>query len=830
MRLIIVESPAKCSKIQGFLGPGNKVVASMGHIRALAHDLDAVGINKNFEPTYEFMKEKSKAIANLKDAAKGATSIVLCSDDDREGEAIAYSLALLLKLNPLTNPRAAFREITKNAVLDALQAPRTIDMNKVNSQQARAMLDMMVGFTISPLLWKHIGGMAALSAGRCQTPALRMVCDVEAVIDSFKSESSWALTGIWTSLTSATTAKWPAAMIDSLSDEESALNYLENHHAEPGAIVKSNTVKPWTESPPQPLMTSTLQQQASNLYHCSPKRTMQIAQKLYEAGHITYMRTDQTTMSKEAVEDARKVVESKWGKTYLAPMANGAEGAKGAKAKKAEVQAQEAHEAIRPTHFEHSKLPDGEDWGIQDHKIYRLIWLRAIQSTMAPAKGDACEVVLELDGDEDLPWQAKWRRTTFPGWKAADEKETDTKKAEKGDEEEDGLSSMELSGEAAWKISESLKAGTKVKWTSLTATPKESKPRGRYTEATLVRDLEKKGIGRPSTFASLISTIVEKTYVEVQDIPAQTQKSKTFTLSALSQWPPKEEEFLLKKGGEKARMVPTPLGKTVLEFTLKHFPDLFAYDFTAGMERRLDKVAEGAEQWKTVLQDTWNSYKDRISELKSAGGASGAKGAGGNAKSREFGNSLKAVLTAKGPLLLKEGATKEETVFYGWPSTVPKKGLHEITEEEIKAFIASVTSQKQGDSMGEWNGHPIYKKKGPYGFYAEWNGTKVNLAEADDVDAVIAKIKAKQEGPQPKTLGPFQIRTGPYGPYLMKVGAAANSAAKGASKAKPQYVSIPKETNIEEMTAQQAGEIFEAGLKAKATAAAAGGKKRFYKK
>ena len=825
MRLIIVESPAKCSKIQGFLGPGNKVVASMGHIRALAHDLDAIGINKNFEPTYEFMKEKAKAIAMLKDAAKGATSVILCSDDDREGEAIAYSLALLLKLNPLTNPRAAFREITKNAVLDAIQAPRTIDMNKVNSQQARAMLDMMVGFTISPLLWKHIGGMAALSAGRCQTPALRMVCDVEAVIDSFKSESSWSLTGMWTSVTSAA-ANWPATMIDSLSDEESALNYLENHHTEPGATIKSNTVKPWTESPMQPLMTSTLQQQASNLYHCSTKRTMQIAQKLYEAGHITYMRTDQTTMSKDAVEDARKVVESKWGKTYLAAVANATYVAKNTKAKKSDVQAQEAHEAIRPTHFEHSKLPDGEDWGIQDHKIYRLIWLRAIQSTMAPAKGDACEVILELDGDEDLPWQAKWRRTTFPGWKVADEKETDTKKAENGDQEED--SQTELSGEAAWKTAETLKAGTRVKWTSLTATPKESKPRGRYTEATLVRDLEKKGIGRPSTFASLISTIVEKTYVEIQDIPAQTQKSKTFTLSAISQWPPKEEEFLLKKGGEKARMVPTPLGKTVLEFTLKHFPDLFAYDFTAGMERRLDKVAEGAEQWKTVLQDTWNSYKDRISELKTSTAGS-LSGGTGNSKRREFSDGLIAVLTAKGPLLLKEGATKEETVFYGWPSTTPKKGLHEITEEEAKTFVTSVTSQKQGDSIGEWNSHPIYKKKGPYGFYAEWNGTRVNLAEADDVNAIIAKIQAKQENPT-RTVGPFQIKTGPYGPYLMKVGANANSAAKGATKAKPQYVSIPKETNIEELTAQQAGEIFEAGLKAKAAAASSGGKKRFYKK
>jgi hypothetical protein len=259
-------------------------------------------------------------------------------------------------------------------------------------------------------------------------------------------------------------------------------------------------------------------------------------------------------------------------------------------------------------------------------------------------------------------------------------------------------------------------------------------------------------------------------------------------------------------------MVPTPLGKTVLEFTLKHFPDLFAYDFTAGMEKRLDKVAEGSEAWKTVLQDTWNSYKDRISELKSSSAGDGGGGGGTvkNNKSRDFGNSLKAVLTAKGPLLLKEGATKEETVFYGWPAPASggaKKGLADITDDEARSFILEVTTQKQGDTIGEWNGHPIAKKKGPYGFYAEWNGIKVNLGEEDDLEAVIVKIRAKQENPS-RTVGPFQIKSGPYGPYLMKA---------GIGKGKPQYVSIPKETNIDELTAQQAGEIFEAGLKAKAS-------------
>lgn len=815
MPLVIVESPAKCSKIQGFLGAGYRVIASMGHIRALVQDIESVGISRNFEPTYEFMKEKAKAIAQIKSAAKDCSGpIILCSDDDREGEAIAYSIALLLKLNPLTNPRATFREITKNAILDAVAKPRTIDMNKVHSQQTRAMLDMMVGFTISPLLWKYVGGSLALSAGRCQTPALRLICEREAVIDKFQSEVSWIVQGNWAAtggVIDSRSGGWAATMMEALTDEESALNYLENHSTEPGAKIRTAQTKPWTESPPQPLMTSTLQQQASNLYHLPPKRTMQIAQKLYEAGHITYMRTDQTTMSQEAIEAARKAVAAKWGKEYLGPEVKAVAPAKAvSKASKAaaeaQVQAQEAHEAIRPTHFEAGRLPEGEDWGIQDHKIYRLIWLRAIQSTMAAAKGEVREIIFDASGDEgELPWQAKWRRVTFAGWKAADEKDSSTDVAQNGDDkaEEDV---KEQEGDAAWKVAEGLRPGQELRWCSLKGQPKESKPQGRYTEASLVRDLEKRGIGRPSTFASLIATIVEKAYTEIQDIPAKAAESKTHLLNKLGQWPPTSEKFLLKRGGEKARMVPTPLGKSVMDFTLKHFPDLFAYEFTAAMESRLDKIAGGQENWKLVLGDTWNSYKDRISDLKSAGGAATSK----NARRREFGDGLIGVVTAKGPLLLKEGATKEETVFYGWPAPASggaKKGLADITDDEARSFILEVTTQKQGDTIGEWNGHPIAKKKGPYGFYAEWNGIKVNLGEEDDLDAIVVKIRAKQENPS-RTVGPFQIKTGPYGPYLMKA---------GVGKAKPQYVSIPKETNIDDLTAQQAGEIFEAGLKAKAS-------------
>lgn len=808
MPLIIVESPAKCSKIQGFLGLGYKVIASMGHIRGLVPDLESVGLTKNFEPTYEFSKEKAKAIANLRDSAKQADSIILCADDDREGEAIAYSVAVLLKLNPLTNPRAVFREITKNAVCAAIQKPRTIDMNRVNSQQARAMLDMMVGFTISPLLWKHVGGGTALSAGRCQTPALRLVCEREQSIESFKSESSWSLSGTFVVMGQITgkNSMWPATMISSLDDEESALNYMENHHNDPKGKVRSAVTKPWSESPPQALMTSTLQQQCSNLYSCNPKRTMQIAQKLYEAGHITYMRTDQTNLGEEATLQAKKTVEARWGKQYMGDV-------KPKVIPKAKSQgsgtpaAQEAHEAIRPTHFELSQLSDSEDWAPTDRKIYHLIWLRAIQSIMAAAKGESRTVTFDLEGDEnEFPWEAKWKRTLFQGWKIADEKDSQIALAEDNEE------AQEESAETSWKLAEGIKEGQGIGWKSLKAKPQESKPQGRFTEATLVRELEKKGIGRPSTFASLIATIVDKAYIEVKDIPQTMKVSKTYSVNLLNQWPPTAEQFQLKQGGEKARIAPTPLGLTILEFTLKNFPDLFAFDFTAAMETKLDKIAEGSEPWKKVLDDTWKSYKDRYETLKKVSGLTGTS----NPKRKEFSDGLVAVMTAKGPLLLKEDpVNKDKTVFYGWPMG---RQLQTITEEEARSFIEEKGKQMTGEGIGEYNGHEILKKKGPYGLYAECNGVRVNCLADTSLDDIIIKLQAKQESPA-RILGPFQIRTGQYGPYLMK------SGASGAGK-KPVCVSIPKGTDIDTLTAQQAGEIFEAGLKAKA----AGGFKKFKKK
>jgi len=396
----------------------------------------------------------------------------------------------------------------------------------------------------------------------------------------------------------------------------------------------------------------------------------------------------------------------------------------------------------------------------------------------------------------------------FPGWKIADEKDAQIKAAEDNEDEE-----VVETVDASWKLAESIKEGQGISWKTLNAKPKESKPQGRYTEATLVRDLEKRGIGRPSTFASLIATIVEKAYVEIKDIPASVQNSKTYTLNALNQWPPTEEVFQLKKGGEKARLMPTALGMTILDFTVKNFPDLFAFDFTASMENRLDKVAEGQEPWKRVLEDTWKSYKERYEGLK------GSKANGGtvvNARRKEFADGIVAVMSGKGPLLLKEdpSGVKEKTVFYGWPLG---KQLQTITEEEVRLFVENIGKQRAGSELGEYNGHPIVKKKGPYGLYAECNGVRVNCTEETSLEDIISKLEAKGQETPAKTLGPFQIRTGQYGPYLMKI-----DTPKGK---KPVCVSIPKGTDVDTLTAQQAGEIFEAGMKAKAK----GGFRKFKK-
>ncbi len=802
MKLVIVESPAKCSKIQGFLGSDYKVIASFGHIRHLKEELSSVGIEKDFEPTFEFMREKTKAINQIKDLAKSAKVIYLAADPDREGELIAYSVCLLLKLDPLTNPRITFQEITESAIKHAVQNPKTLDMNKVNAAQARAMLDMMIGFTMSPLLWKAVG--PALSAGRCQTAALRLVVEKEEEIKSFKSTSSWKINGSWKT---AEGFLFPAQLSTDLDEEDDAKAFLENHSAEVNAakLTTAQTTQ-WSEQPPLPLITSSLQQQANAYLRLKPKLTMQIAQRLYEAGHITYMRTDKAVLSEEAVQNIQIYVTEMYGQEYVGTATQPKPKLKKKKVKDTAVQeapkaqeahssknagpiAQEAHEAIRPTHVETVSLPDDEDWSAQDRKLYALIWRKAVESTMAPVRGDQRSVVFTTAGsdyDPDFSWRASWRKTTFEGWRIAERNIYQPK-----DEDEPQQADAE---EAAWEQAQKLKVNQLISWNRLTAEPHETRAPQHYSEATLIKELEQRGIGRPSTFAALVSTILDRGYAEGKSFPSRPVDVTLYHLTQSNQWPPEEEHKMKQVGGEKDRLAPTPLGQEVLTYLLEHFEDLFQYPFTASMEARLDAIAEGKEHWKQVLRDTWGTYKERYGTLKAK-----PPDIQQSEKQKVFSDGLKAVLSKKGPLILKESpdGDKEKTVFYGWPEGV---GFQDLTEEEVLQFIQ--TKQDANAPLGEYNGHPIMKKSGKFGWYVNWNGKNVSCQATDTLEEIIAKLEQLEQQFR-KQIGAFEIRENAKGRYMFKY------ALTGPSR---KFVTIPATLNLDTITEKELITVYQAGL------------------
>jgi DNA topoisomerase-1 len=780
VQLVIVESPAKCQKIQGFLGAGWRVIASMGHIRALKHELDAVGIHKNFEPSYEWSKMKAKAIKQIKEMAAQATEIYLAADDDREGESIAYSVCLLLKLNPATALRSVFHEITETAVKKAIAEPRRLDMNRVHAQQARAMLDMLLGFTLSPLLWRYVG--PALSAGRCQTPALRLVVEREDQIRNFTSTSSWHLCTQW----SHQGFSFPAEMEDELEDKESAVNYMETVYQQQHGSILEKTVKPWTESAPLPLITSTLQQQASALFSMNPKQTMASAQRLYEAGHITYMRTDHAILSEEAKKDAQEWVKTNYGEAFVSLE----QPAQPPKKKKPKIggkeeddvkpQPQEAHEAIRPTHMEVVEIDDA-NMSTYEKKLYRLIWQRAIQSVMSPVQGETCRVKTQIKDDTDFTWLSQWKHTTFEGWRRAG------KVANVEEEEEEVEEKV-----STWEKAVRLEAGDKVTWSTMKAAAKETKAQGRYTEATLVRELERHGIGRPSTFASLLSAIQDKQYVEITDIPAREVSAVEYTLT-VNQWPATEQAIKKKVGAEKKKLVPTELGRSSLTFLLKHFADIFEYDVTSHMEKRLDRIAEGSEPWKQILHDNWGNYKERYETLLQGGNENSSS----HPKVRTFSHGLKAVQSKKGPLLLIEGI---KTEFIGWPANI---AFDDMTEEIARAFHAECTLKKQDDTRGTWKDQPIQKKSGKFGTYLQCGTVSIPFVEGETIEKTIERLEAKVLGAV-KQFKNYAIRNGQYGPYIIKT-----------SIKKTQFVSVPKGLDMTTLTEKEVECIYQKGVEAK---------------
>jgi DNA topoisomerase-1 len=805
MKLLIVESPAKCKKIQEYLGSMWRVQATMGHIRALKEELEAIGFPPKgkgvptWAPTYEALDSKRDAITSLRKAAATA-EVYLGSDDDREGEAIAWHTCAILGLDPATTPRVRFHEITKPALQAAVDAPGRIDMNKFNAQQARSMLDLLIGFTLSPCLWRGVGFKPGLSAGRCQTPALRIIYDRDLEIDGHTSRTVWKVAA-----TSAFDLEWKSvetfesdskavgcedgvgtAVRDGMTRAFDALKVLTP--APHTLTVRDRNERVSSSKPPLPFITSSLQQEASNRLGMNPKRTMQIAQKLYEAGHITYMRTDNAILSAEAHAAAETIVKERWGESYVnnnikettadekpvKKVVKKKATKKAAEAPEAPeaVAAQQAHEGIRPTHMEVETVDaDGQS-------LYKLIWTRTIQSVMAPEKRDVVKLTavptVKPDG---LTLTTEWDRTAFAGWRILDTE----RRAE-----------QEASAEKAYEVRSHIAPNTEIPWTTFTATETHTAPPSRYTEASLIRELESRGIGRPSTFATLVETVMERGYVEKSTVVAAPITLRGLLLEA-GQRIPKPTSRIEKAGGEKDKLRTTALGRTVIEWLLNQFGDMVDYGFTAAMEQQLDEVAKGSRPWASILDETWALYKDRyctVMEAKPA--ATGST----SSKAVEFGDGYKMVISRKGPLFVLE-REGEKTRFASVPAHL---SLTTATRADAEAAFATATTT--GDQLGDLDGSPVVRKKGPYGYYVAWDSIKLNCKADETLEDLRPRLQAKISADTvDHQVGTYKIKKGPYGLYMYKIPAPG-------SKTKPRFISIPDTTPWVSLTPESAAEIY----------------------
>ena len=793
MKLVIVESPAKCSKIQSFLGDGYKVVATMGHIRALEEKLTSVGIDNNWTATYKELSTKQDAIKKLKAAAKGA-EVILASDDDREGEGIAWHVCHILKLNPATTPRIVFHEITKPAIQAAVANPRRLDMNKVNAQQARAMLDLLVGFTISKVLWARVA--PKLSAGRCQTPALRLVVERDAEVENHTSAAFWRLRGT-TTHPSAPTHMLDIQAANDIPTQNEATAALNKVHNNPNAKVATVKESISTSQAPKPFITSTLQQEASASHGLNPKSTMMAAQKLYEAGHITYMRTDNPQLSLEAATAIRDYVTKTYGSQYVGPegqhtmsttpTTTEATPKPKAKAKKTDApaapEAQAAHEAIRPTHPE-TPNPTIED--ATQRTVYNLIWRRATQSQMAASTTDVRKATIVLEAEPDRVWNAEMTKSKFQGYKILES--TDPAKAD-----------AEVKAWAMW--TPILVKDTSLQWKTLHADEAFTKPKGRFTEASLIAELEKRGIGRPSTFASLVSTIIDREYVEKTNVEGKAQDSHHLTIIP-KQWPPSTKTESHKVGAEKNKMRSTALGRAVSQYLNLEYNNLFNYEFTAKMEQSLDQIAQGQKEYKSLLQQTWDTYKDKYNAQMAIGSKESKA-----ARERILSPGVKVILSGRGPLFVRdppEGSPKTtKATFAALPTTV---SFETATAADAESAFLDAAAAKAGELIGSLEGVEIRKKKGPYGLYAECGTARIPLKGDEPLEQIQEKLKAKISFAATgeaftRVVGDFTIKKGPYGLYMYKT----------ALKLK-RFVSFPATSDAEKVDAKTAATLYSEGL------------------
>ena len=726
--LVIVESPAKAKTIEKFLGKDFEVLSSYGHIRDLKKKDFSVDIEHNYKPIYEIPADKKKLVETLKQEADKADMVWLASDEDREGEAIAWHLFEVLKLKPEKTKRIVFHEITKDAILHAIENPRDIDLNRVDAQQARRVLDRIVGFELSPVLWKKV--KPALSAGRVQSVAVRLIVEREREISAFKPEAAYRVIGEFL-LPGGELLK--AELSQRLKTEDEAKALLEACKTARFSI-GDVTVKPAKKSPAAPFTTSTLQQEAARKLGFSVAQTMMVAQRLYEAGHITYMRTDSVNLSSLAINTTKDEIVKTLGERYL-HIRNYHTHTKGA---------QEAHEAIRPTYISHHEINASS----QEKRLYELIWKRTIASQMSDAELEKTTATIAVSGRKEH-FVAVGEVLKFDGFLKVYMESTD----DEGDAEGND------------KMLPALAKGDVLTLSSVTATERFSQAPARYTEASLVRKLEELGIGRPSTYAPTISTIQQREYVEKGDRKGTERKYRMLTLHDGKIESGEKTELT---GADKGKLLPTDIGVVVNDFLTEYFPDSLNYNFTANVEQQFDDIAEGKTVWNDEIDHFYKLFHPVVESALALRleHKVGERVLGTDPKS---GRPVSVKIGRFGPLV--QIGTPEDTEKPLFASLLKGQSMSTITlEEALKLFDLPRT-------LGDFEGKTVVVGIGRFGPYIRHDGKYVSLPkeftpQGVSLEDAIMLIQQKREQESQRLIKKFdeddelELLNGRFGPYI----------------------------------------------------------------
>jgi|694.fasta_scaffold33351_2 DNA topoisomerase-1 len=756
--LLIVESPAKAKTIEKILGKNFEVKSCYGHIRDLEKDDMGIDLNNHYQPRYKVPDEKERVVKELRQLAKKADEVWLASDEDREGESISWHLAEVLGLDPTVTKRIVFHEITAPAIKKAVDNPRIINMNLVNAQQARRVLDRLVGFELSPVLWRKIGMQRSLSAGRVQSVAVRLIVEREREINQFISESSFKIEGFFIAKDiNGKSVIFKAEGPTKLNGQKDAQSFLESCKGA-NYTVSDIQIKPTKRTPAAPFTTSTLQQEASRKMGYSVSKTMLLAQKLYESGKITYMRTDSISLSETALEDISKEISNSYGVKYHQPR----------KFKNKNESAQEAHEAIRPTDMSNHTVTDEDT-----RRLYELIWKRTIASQMSDAAFEKTTAKINISTNKEQ-LTATGEVMQFDGF---------LKVYMEGKDEEDE--------ESTEGMLPTIKVGEKLNFVEMLASEKFTRPSARYTEASLVKKLEELGIGRPSTYAPTISTIMKRNYVEKRDKDGVKRPAAIFTLTASDEI---EKEIIQENtGAEKNKMFPTDLGMVVTDFLKQHFNKVMDFGFTAKIEQEFDEIAEGKLKWSNMIDGFYKPFHETIEHtLETAERAKGERELGIDA---ETGKRVIARMGRYGPMV-QIGDTADEQEKPRFAKLKQSQSIETITMEEAMQLFSLPRT------IGEYEGMELSVNVGRFGPYIKLGEQFISIPKGEDLHEMelsraIELIKEKQQADAP--IGfydelPVTKGKGRFGPFI---------------KWNDLYINIPRAYNFDTLSQQDINELIE---------------------